>query len=38
MHGACVLIHLYEQDIDFKNVKILHPIIYMSGLFHGSQM
>ena len=35
---ACVLtqekIHVMEE----KEVKILHPITYMSGLFRGSQM
>ena len=30
--------NFYEHEIDEKEVEILHPIPYMSGLFHGSQM
>ena len=35
---ACVLTQEKTQQIEEKEVKILHPITYMSGLFHGSQM
>ena len=35
---ACVLTQEKTHQIEGKEVKILHPIIYMSGLFCGSQM
>ena len=35
---ACVLTEEKTHQIEGKEVKILHPITYMSGLFHGSQM
>ena len=35
---ACVLTQEKTHQIKEKEVKILHPITYMSGLFHGSQM
>ena len=35
---ACVLTQEKTHQIEGKEVKILHPITYMSGLFHGSQM
>ena len=35
---ACVLMQEKTYQIEEKEVKILHPITYMSGLFHGSQM
>ena len=35
---ACVLMQEKTHQIEEKEVKILHPITYMSGLFHGSQM
>ena len=35
---ACVLTQEKTHQIEGKNVKILHPITYMSGLFHGSQI
>ena len=35
---ACVLTQEKRHQIEEKEVKILHPITYMSGLFHGSQM
>ena len=35
---ACVLTQEKIHLIEGKEVKILHPITYMSGLFHGSQM
>ena len=35
---ACVLTQEKTHDIEEKEVKILHPITYMSGLFRGSQM
>ena len=35
---ACVLTQEKTYQIGEKEVKILHPITYMSGLFHGSQM
>ena len=35
---ACVLTQEKTQQIEEKEVKILHPITYMSGLFCGSQM
>ena len=35
---ACVLMQEKTHQIEGKEVKILHPITYMSGLFHGSQM
>ena len=35
---ACVLTQEKTHQIEEKEVKILHPITHMSGLFHGSQM
>ena len=35
---ACVLTQEKTHQIEEKEVKILHPITYMSGLFYGSQM
>ena len=35
---ACVLTQGKTHQIEEKEVKILHPITYMSGLFHGSQI
>ena len=35
---ACVLTQEKTHQIEEKEVKILHPITYMSGLFWGSQM
>ena len=35
---ACVLTQEKIHQIEGKEVKILHPITYMSGLFHGSQI
>ena len=35
---ACVLTQEKTHIIEEKEVKILHPITYMSGLFRGSQM
>ena len=35
---SCVLIQEYTHEIDGKTVKILHPILYQSGLFKGSQL
>ena len=35
---ACVLMQEKTHIIEEKEVKILHPITYMSGLFRGSQM
>ena len=35
---ACVLTQKKTHTIEGKEVKILHPITYMSGLFRGSQM
>ena len=35
---ACVLTQEKTHAIEEKEVKILHPITYMSGLFRGSQM
>ena len=35
---ACVLTQEKRHMIEEKEVKILHPITYMSGLFRGSQM
>ena len=35
---ACVLTQEKTHQIEGKEIKILHPITYMSGLFHGSQM
>ena len=35
------LVFLHKEkihQIEGKEVKILHPITYMSGLFHGSQI
>ena len=35
---ACVLMQEKTHQLKEKEVKILHPITYMSGLFHGIQM
>ena len=35
---ACVLTQEKIHQIEGKEVKILHPITYMSGLFRGSQI
>ena len=35
---VCVLTQEKIHQIEEKEVKILHPITYMSGLFRGSQM
>ena len=35
---ACVLTQEKTHQTEEKEVKILHPITYMSGLFQGSQM
>ena len=35
---ACVLTQEKTHQIEGKEVKILHPITYMRGLFHGSQI
>ena len=35
---ACVSTQEKMHKIEEKEVKILHPITYMSGLFQGSQM
>ena len=35
---ACVLTQEKRHMIEGKEVKLLHPITYMSGLFRGSQM
>ena len=35
---ACVLTQEKTHVVDDKEVQILHPITYMSGLFKGSQM
>ena len=35
---ACVLMQEKTHMIEEKEVKILHPITYMSGLFRGSQI
>ena len=35
---ACVLTQEKTHQLEGKEVKILHPITYMSGLFHGSQI
>ena len=35
---ACVLTQEKTHQLEGKEGKILHPITYMSGLFHGSQV
>ena len=35
---ACILTQKKTHMIEGKEVKLLHPITYMSGLFRGSQM
>ena len=35
---ACVLMQEKIHHIEGKEIKILHPITYMSRLFHGSQL
>ena len=36
--SACVLTQEKTHMVEGKEIKILHPITYMSGLFRGSQM
>ena len=33
---ACVLTQEKTHMVEWKEIKILHPITYMSGLFRGS--
>ena len=35
---ACVLTQEKTHQVEGKEIKILHPITYMSGLFRGSQL
>ena len=35
---ACILTQEKTHQMEGKEIKILHPITYMSGLFHGSQL
>ena len=35
---SCVLTQEYIHEMDGKTLKILHPILYQSGLFKGSQL
>ena len=35
---SCVLTQEYTHMINGKEVKVLHPIMYMSGFFKGSQI
>ena len=35
---VCVLTQSDEHGVDGKKTEILHPITYMSGLFHGNQI
>ena len=35
---ACVLTQEKTHMVEWKEIRILHPITYMSGLFRGSQM
>ena len=35
---ACVLTQEKTHQVEGEKIKILHPITYMSGLFHGSQL
>ena len=35
---SCVLTQEYIHVIEGKEKKVLHPIMYMSGLFKGSQL
>ena len=35
---GCVLTQEKTNMVEGKEIKILHPITYMSGLFRGSQM
>ena len=35
---ACVLMQGKTHTLEEKEIKLLHPIIYMSGLFRGSQL
>ena len=35
---ACMLTQEKTHQVEGKEIKILHPITYMSGLFHGSQL
>ena len=35
---CCVLTQEYIHEMDGKTVKILHPILYKSGLFKGGQL
>ena len=35
---ACVLINTYSHNLDGKEQTILHPVMYVSGLFRSSQL
>ena len=35
---ACVLTQEKTHTIDEREIKLLHPITYMNGLFRGSQL
>ena len=35
---SCVCMQEYVYNLDSKEKKVLHPIMYMSGLFKGSQI
>ena len=35
---ACVLTQEKTHQVEGKEIKILHPITYMSSLFHGNQL
>ena len=35
---SCVLTQQYTHDIDDKEIVVNHPIMYVSGLFKGSQL
>ena len=35
---SCILTQEHTHEIDGKTVKILHPVLYQSGLFKGSQL
>ena len=35
---ACVLTEAYDYIIEGKEMTILHPITYVSGLFSGNQL
>ena len=38
MPGHSVLTQQYTHDIDDKQIVVNHPIMYISGLFKGSQL